>query len=441
MRFSAVSWETLLRVVQAAALLPLVLVWAGCGDVYRPVAIPTIPNPPSPQSSHYVLFLSTNGGNNMAGNGLNDPGSGTRIDVSGDTNAGVAQLGLSPVHAALLPSGSSVFVANQAEDTISYYSPGTPTSVSTVSLPAGSQPSFVATTENSNVYVANSGTNTVAVITTANHIVSNLITVGVDPVALAETPDSKKVYAANQGDGTVSSINTVDFSTNPPIPTGNTPIMLAARSDSQRLYVLNSGSGTVSTIDTATDAILSDVAVGSGASFMFYDQTLNRLYITNSTANTLSVLNVLSDPPQTLATVAMPPNPISVTALPDGTRAYVASDLVAGGTAVSQVTVINTSDNSVRGTIPLATVPVVCTAGTRFRLYAAASADSSRVYVSNCDAGNTGIISTVTSTAVGDAHPPDTLVLSLPAPLSALNSSSPGGSPPPQNPVFVLAGP
>jgi YVTN family beta-propeller protein len=441
MHFSSVTLGTPWRVSRAVLLPALVLILVSCGDVYRPVAIPTTPNPPSPQSSHYVLVLSTNGGNNIASNGLNDPGAATHIDVSGDTNVGVSQLGLSPVYAALTPSGSTVYVANQAEDTVSYYAPSNATAVSTISLPAGSQPTFITTTESANVYVANSGTNTVAVIATANNIVTNLLAVGADPVALAETPDAKKVYAVNQGDGTVSSVNTVDHTLNPPISTGTTPVLAAVRSDSARLYVLNSGSGTVSTIDTATDAILSNVAVGAGANFMFYDKKLNRLYVTNPTANTLSVLNVLSDPPQTLATIPMPASPITVTALPDGSRAYVASDLVSGGTAISQVTVITTSDNSVRSTIPVATVPEVCTSATRFRLYAVASADSSRVYVSNCDAGSTGIISTVNSTAAGDSHPADTLVLSMPAPLSALNSSSPGGLPPPQNPVFVLPGP
>jgi len=59
----------------------------------------------------------------------------------------------------------------------------------------------------------------------------------------------------------------------------------------------------------------------------------------------------------------------------------------------------------------------------------AASADSTRVYVGNCDAGNVADIQTLN----------DTLLLELPAPQSA--SFSAGGTPLPQNPVFVVAGP
>ena len=65
-----------------------------------------------------------------------------------------------------------------------------------------------------------------------------------------------------------------------------------------------------------------------------------------------------------------------------------------------------------------------------FELFTAASADSSKVYVGNCDARNTSIIRTSD----------DIKVLDMAAPLSA-NTPPNGGSPLPQNPVFVLAGP
>jgi len=422
------------------AVAALILAWSACGDVYRPVAIPVSPNPPTGAAAHFIYFLSTNGANNISGSGLNDPGSSTRIDVSGDTNVGVAQVGLSPVHATLLPNGGTLYVANEAEDTLSYYAPSSSTAVSTISLPAGSQPAFVASQDNTKVYAADSGTNNVAVISTSTHIVTDLVPVGTDPVALVETPDATKVYAVNQGDGTVTRINTLDDSTLT-IPTGSTPVLAAARSDSEHVYILNSGSGTVSDIDTSSDTVTSTISVGSGANFLFYDSGRNRLYVTNPSTNTLSIISVVSDPPVLLATVPMPASPVSVTALLDGTRVYVASDLISGGTAASQVTVLNASNYTVSSTIPLASVPAVCTANTRFRMDTAASADSTRVYVSNCDAGSTAVISTVISTAKGDPHPPDTLILSITAPFSALASSTPGAAPPPQNPVFLVAGP
>jgi YVTN family beta-propeller protein len=400
----------------------LALICISCGDQFRPVAIPVVPPPPHPEATHFVVVLSDNGAQN--------PGASSRLDVSGDTNVGVAQLGVGPAHAALTASSSRLYVANTAEDSVSSFSPTSTTSIVTTSLPSGSQPVFVHTTESGMVYVANFASNTVAAIsTTTNVLLSPLIHVGSHPVALAETPDQKKLYAVNQGDGTVSSINMVDRSVNPAIATGASPVWAVTRSDSARVYVLNSGGGTVSTIDTTTDGVLSTVPVGAGANYMTYDSKLNRLYVTNPTANTVTALNISADPPTLLFAVPVAASPITVAVLPDGSRAYVASASSVGGTVTSQVTVVNASDGTVRNVIPLNAVPAACGV-TRFELFIGASADSSKVYVGNCDAGNTSIIRTSD----------ETKVLDIPAPLSAVTPPN-GGNPPPQNPVFVLAGP
>jgi DNA-binding beta-propeller fold protein YncE len=176
--------------------------------------------------------------------------------------------------------------------------------------------------------------------------------------------------------------------------------------------------------------VLNSVSVGLGANFMLYDPTRNRLYVSNPMMNKVTYLDASSD---ALSAVVIPvANPIAVTALPDGSRAYVSSAAVrtsASGTFVtSSVTVINAADGSVRTTIPLTTVAQIC-ASNPSELPIAAVADSSRVYIGNCDAGNIAIIQTLG----------DTLLLQMPAPLSA--SFKPDGTPLPQNPVFVVAGP
>src|SRR5467141_2073288 len=121
-------------------ILVLCLIGVSCGDQYRPVAIPIVGPPPDPAAFHFVLVLSDNG--------LHDPGASSRLDVSGDSNLGVAQLGLGPAHAVLMPNASRVYVANTSEDSVSSYAPASATAVTTTSLPANSNPIFVATTDN-----------------------------------------------------------------------------------------------------------------------------------------------------------------------------------------------------------------------------------------------------------------------------------------------------
>ena len=183
----------------------------------------------------------------------------------------------------------------------------------------------------------------------------------------------------------------------------------------------------VSAIDTASDMVVNSVSVGVGADFMLYDSTRNRLYVANPVNNTVTYLGASTDAlPAVVLNVA---NPVSVAALPDGSRAYISSALVSGGNVTSRVTVINAADGSVRTTIPLTTVNAVPGCGlTPSELSMAASADSTRVYVGNCDAGNVADIQTLN----------DTLLLQMPAPQSATFKD---GVPLPQNPVFVVAGP
>lgn len=412
---------------RAAAILFLMLICTSCGQTYRPVATPVIPVPPNPGFSHLVLFVS--------GNGPNNPGASTSIDVSGDTAVSQSTLGLMPVQAALAQNGTRVYVANSGDDTVSTLGPASATPVTTIVLPSGSTPSFVATTESATVYVANSGNNTVSAISIASNVVLpplSGIPVGTDPVWLAELPNQQKIYSANRGTGSgggsVTSINTFDRSVNPPI--GNaawiSPVSVAARSDSNRVYVLDQASGLVSAIATATDTVVNSVAVGVGANFMLYDPTQNRLYVSNPVANTVTYLDASTDAlPAAVIDIA---NPIAVAALPDGSRAYVASASVSGGDVTSQVTVIDTLNGSISSTIPLTTVGQVCTSDPS-ELSIAASADSTRVYVGNCDAGNVAIIQTLN----------DTLLLQMPAPQSATLSSD--GTPLPQKPVFLVAGP
>jgi len=349
-----------------------------------------------------------------------------------------------PMQAAVVLNGTRVYVANSHDDTVSTFSPTSPTPVTTISLPAGSAPSFVATAENASVYVANSGNNTVSAITMASNVLEQPvygISVGIDPVWLAETPNLQKLYVANRGNGagggSVTSINPVDRSVNPPISNATwvSPVSVAARSDGNRAYVLDQGSGLVWPIDTASDSVLSptqcghnpcSVSVGVGANFMLYDSTRNRLYVSNPANNTVTYLDASTD--ALTATVLAIANPISVAVLPDGTRAYISSALVNGGVVTSRITVINASSGTVTTTIPLTSVAQVC-ASNPSELSMAAAADSSRVYVGNCDAGNVAIIQTLS----------DTMLLQMPAPESA--AFKPDGTPLPQNPVFVVAGP
>jgi DNA-binding beta-propeller fold protein YncE len=433
----------------------------------------------------------------LSANGPLFVGDANRIDVSGDTDGANRQTGLSPVHGAVLPGGTA-YVANVLDNTISAVpASGTTT---TIILPAGSSPVFLASTETNNVYEANYNYGTVGVINAQSSVLAASISLDPTlpndplvpnplpkPVALVETPDTTKLYSVNQGTGSVTSINTVDYTRNPLITIGGSPVGGAARSDSEAVYVLDQASGNIFVIDPRTDVLNSGaVATAAGSDFILYDATLNRLYVSNSAADALWVYDASSTVPTLITgpiTIPAPPAsssdpclgspvvPISMAALADGTRIYVGGYRISsnGVYICSQVSVFTTAAYALETTILLpanlpagssATAPPYVTIDTvdptgcaaarpaapgangpaGFRLSVAASTDSSRVYAASCDAGNVSIITTSAIDFPGDVHAADSIVVTLPAPVSNFPATaSTPYSPPSENPLFIFA--
>jgi YVTN family beta-propeller protein len=470
------------------------LLWMSCGDVYRPVVIPVSSTPPNPSGFHAIFALSTNAPFN--------PGTAMQIDVSGDSTIGQANMGVNPTHAAALPNNSRVFVASSGSlftgdsDAVVSFVPASDSALAaglgnpiTISLPFGSLPVFVATSQSSMVFVANYGTNTVSGLATSTNSVTLNGSTGVHPIALAETPDAQHLYVLNQGDNTVSDLSPVDLSTRATIPVGITPTWAVTRPDSRRLYVVTQGDGQLYTLDSATNAQVAgspQSVGGAGANFIVYDSSRSRLYVTNPASSSVYVFDATTDPPTPLGgtsgavsipapspcaitgTTCSPVAPTSVAALPDGSRFYVASSVIAspcpdvnvgnttaaGSCLIPQLTVFNAASLTIKpvsSSLSLLSpslsllaaprfagtqyaVPQVSTcapaglyspSSTRFRMSAAAAADSSHVYAAICDAGVVADISTTTSSiSTGGTNTPDKLATDITAPFAGCGGSA-----------------
>ena len=100
-----------------------------------------------------------------------------------------------------------------------------------------------------------------------------------------------------------------------------------------------------------------------------------------------------------------------------------------------QVTVVNTSSNTVKTTVAIsgfAPYDAICAASQflRFRVAMASAGDSSRAYMSACDGGNINVIDTSNDTYITALQEPTTT-----------RPPVPPNPQPPQNPVFLIAGP
>jgi YVTN family beta-propeller protein len=414
---------------------------------------------------------------------LNNLVAGYAIVIAGVVIPGCAPPGCNP-----LAYNGTFALSSISGATIQYVNPVTglaPSSGGTASVPP--QPVFLNSTQSGFMYVANYNSNSVSAINTGSNSVSNSAMVGTHPVSLAETPNGNKLYVANQGSNTISSLNTVDLSSNVVTGfTGKTPVWVVARGDSQKVYVLTQGDGQLVTIDTATDSVTSSIAVGAGANFIFFDPHLNRLYVTNPQTSTLYVFSDTggaNDTPIQLTSISFSSgsapcpagcSPASVTALADGSRFYVASyqtesscpDAVLGTSSACVIPGLTVFDansfalmypaaptltlltyppfaaNLVTNQYQYAVPPIASCASpvlpalyapgaTRFRVFTTASADSSRVYVSMCDAGAIAVINTTgsnTNNGGGSGVPADTVITDLPAPYGICTQTSCGSA-------------
>lgn len=383
-------------------------------------------------------------------------------------------------------------------------------------------PDFLTTNSSTQMYAANYGvendpgcapnlssTDSVTSLSSASNSIGNIayLPPGSHPVALAATPNGQNLYAINQGkdlsgNNTVVNLSPTDLSTMATIIIGNTPgstpVWAVARADNQRVYVLTQGDiatqepGKLIVIDTATNTVLStqDLSIGFHANFILYDAHLSRLYVTNpgntdptvptpsdaavyvfSTTGGTDSGGTANDTPRLLTRIPFTPGsgvcpsgcfPVSVSALPDGSRFYVASyqsettcsDANVGATSciIPLLTVFDAPSMSLKPASappslrspsisllsppnfaatqyalpPVAScaTPLTYTPGTtRFRMFTTAASDSSHVYVSVCDAGMIADVVTGTNTISTGSNSPDTLVTNLAAPSGVCSGS------------------
>ncbi len=385
-----------LQAAAVAAVLALTLLWASCGDTFRPIITP-VPQPGGdPQSQHRAIVLSTGG--------ASVPGATSNLDVSGDTDLQDIYVGLDPVWAAV---GGNVYVVNRGSKNLSsfptFFSSATPT---TVSLPANSNPVF-ASLSGANVYVADTANNAVDVVSGGN-VTIGTIPVGSNPVAMAPTPDGTKLYVVNQGSDSVTVITPQNsqVATTITLSGGAAPVSAAASTDSKWVLVAEKGLGKVAIINTADQSFTevdatSPANAGAGPSYITYDFHLRRFYVVNTAGNSLSIFDETQPTPALLATVSVGPAPNSVAVLSDGTRAYTANQ---GDGTVSVVNVVGFSTSK---TIPVA-------ASGQQVMWVAASSDATKVYAAvkgsnnTTDPGFTAIIHTDTDTVQVKVPPPRT---------------------------------
>jgi len=300
---------------------------------------------------------------------------------------------------AVNPVSNTVYVTNMFSDSFNVIDGASDTVVATFGDSGGvlASPNCVLVNTvavPARAYVGNFWSGTLNVVDDASRAVIATVTSlggthGGGPRALALEPSGDtKLYVAEYGTDSVAVLNGTTYELIKRIPVGSVPRALGIFSSipRKRVYVANSGSGTVSIIDAmTTDAVVATITVGGSPKAIAVDDATGFAYVTNEASDTVSVIG---DNDELVATIAVGDRPIGIAVDAAGGRVFVANYLT------DNVSVIRTADHTLEATLPVQNGP----------WSVALDATTRKAYVTNQASGTVSVIDSalsVTTVAAG----------------------------------------
>lgn len=225
-------------------------------------------------------------------------------------------------------------------------------------VPVQSFPAGVAyDSDRGKIYVANSGNNTVSVISDITNTVVATIPVGNNPTGVAYDFGKNAIFVTNTDDNTVSVITDVNDTVVATIPAwGIQPKGIAYDSNTDMLFIANYGSNTVSVISDHNNTVIATITVGDKPVGVVYDSGSSEIYVANSHDpagdSGPSTISVISDS-TVVASYPGTPTDIAVIATVDLTiRTSELAYNSRRGEIIAGNKIISDSDYSVVGTLP-----------------------------------------------------------------------------------------
>jgi YVTN family beta-propeller protein len=169
--------------------------------------------------------------------------------------------------------------------------------------------------------------------------VEGTVSLPTDPRELAFSPSGRTAYVTTSGGLLV--INTATLQVVDTIPGLGDPEDVAVSPDGRTLYVTNTIQGVVDVISAATNTVTGTIKVGELPWGLVLSANGHTMYVADGDSDAISVVSTKSD--AVTATIPDAGGPVSVALTPDGSRLWV------GGDTSGTVSVFDTSDNSFVG--------------------------------------------------------------------------------------------
>ncbi len=362
----------------------------GCGNSYRPVVSAINPVGPAGQPTKFAIAVSN------PSPGL--PGLVTIVDFSGDTILATPSIQPNPSYFALGNNGSTAYVTNAAGalDTFAVSNPiGLLTAnVGQTTLLAGANPVSISpiagTGSGTTIFIPQTGRSSVAALSsTGPSLLQELSSPGgTVPSYVVGADNAPRAYALSSSNSGAGQAAAVETTTSLPtisntLTVGNNPVYGVMSADGNRAYIVNKGSGNVSVINVRTNAldlttptIPASGSLGVNSVWAEIVPALSEIVVVNagngSTPGSLSIISIplcnvvtpvtnpncnAANPTDAagfgtvVATVPVGINPVMVSVLRDGSRAYVANAGNIGAGIEGSISVVNLQTNTVTATL------------------------------------------------------------------------------------------
>jgi YVTN family beta-propeller protein len=309
-------------------------------------------------------------------------------------------VGSGPYNDLFDPDNGNVYVANTFSHSVSVISGKTNNVMTNVTVHSGDTPRELAyDSANGKLFVANVYSNTVSVIDTSTNSLIDTIPVGSITDGVVYDSTNGNVYAINAG-SPVSVINGSTDKVIANIPVGSNSLDGVFDPANGDIYVFNQGSGSVSVINGATNSVITTIIGLSSPVAGSYDSASGKIYVANYQSNQVSVIDGSTN--KLVNTITLGQGPAGALFNPDNNKIYVANQgHNFGSGAGNTLSVIEGSNDTVVNTI---LIPGPSPVGLAY------DHDNHNIYVTNFGSneqpGNTVTILSTTSNV------PDTIITS-----------------------------
>lgn len=224
--------------------------------------------------------------------------------------------------------GNHLYISDQAKARVLILDPSKREFVGQIDLEPKSAPKGIATLPNGQlIYVAESGSNDIAIIEAASKKVLLRTKVPPGPGRLAVTPNGYYLLVLNAPSGQLTIISTGNQSVSGSVKVGGMPTAMAISNDSKKVYITNRLSNSVSVVDLGIRQVVATLPTGNSPTGIAITRDNSKLFVACARDNSISIFDLKSN--QKLSDVRLPLDlefPGNLELTPDGKKLFVTSE-------------------------------------------------------------------------------------------------------------------